>query len=55
MLEVGTFGWTSNSELVDEFSESGHISPCGSESDNVTSVKDDYISADEEEVDVCKI
>ncbi|XP_047125679.1 protein furry homolog-like isoform X1 [Hydra vulgaris] len=52
MLEVGTFGWTSNSELADEFSECGHISPCGSESDNVTSVKDDYISADEEEVDL---
>lgn len=52
-MEVGSFGWTSTTELNDEFtSENGHISPCGSESDHVTSAKDDEVSADEEDPDV---
>ena len=50
-MEVGSFGWTSTTELAEEFSE-GRISPCGSESDQVTSVKDDEVSADEEDPDV---
>jgi len=50
-MEVGSFGWTSTTELHEELIENGHISPCGSESDHVTSTKDDEISADEEEQD----
>ncbi|XP_057312815.1 protein furry homolog-like [Hydractinia symbiolongicarpus] len=46
-VEIGSFGWTSTTELHDEeFVENGHISPCGSESDQVTSTKDDDASAD---------
>lgn len=52
-MECGSFGWTSTTELHEELIENGHISPCGSESDPVTSVKDDDNSADEEEPDVC--
>ena len=48
-MECGSFGWTSTTELHEELIENGHISPCGSESDPVTSVKDDDNSADEEE------
>ena len=51
-MECGSFGWTSTTELHEELIENGHISPCGSESDPVTSVRDDDNSADEEEPDV---
>ena len=52
--EIGSFGWTSTTELAtEEFSETdGRMSP-ESESDNLVSAgKDDEASADEEESDV---
>lgn len=54
-IEIGSFGWTSTTELAnEEFPENdGRISPCGSESDHVVSTgKEDEVSADEEETDV---
>ena len=51
--EIGSFGWTSTTELAEEDETDGRMSPCGSESDQVVSTgKDDEISADEEESDV---
>lgn len=53
--EIGSFGWTSTTELAEEeFAENdGRMSPCESESDQVVSTgKDDEVSADEDESDV---